>query len=86
MGKFRIPVMEVLETRTPATKPHTVADMTLNAGPVGKVDMTSVPENYRYLLDWRYRKQESQPTSNLISPQLYADIKQFMEGEESARK
>ena len=37
--------MEVLETRTPATKPQTVADMTLNAGPVGRVDVTYVPDN-----------------------------------------
>ena len=77
--EFRIPVMEVLETRTPATKPHTVADMTLNAGPVGRVDVTYVPDNYNDLLDWLYRKQDSQPTSNLIPPQLYVDIKQFLE-------
>ena len=60
--------------------------MTLTAGPVGRVDVTYVPDNYRDLLDWLYTKQESQPTSNLISPQLYADIKQFLEGEESARE
>jgi len=79
-------VTKALETRTPASKPNTLADMPPHAGPLGRLNIPYDPVQYRDFLEWLYSKHKSQPSGSLIDAQQYADIVQFLEREQTDQK